>query len=130
MTCAEVAEVLDWPYSRARATIANARRWQPGKVFRVIRYRKTTAKGKDLSVYAFQPGKDVPRPEIDKKARRKEAAQRYQRKHRALKSARERSARAAKAGAIAPPNPWLQLAPAELRPFMTVQSRRLHTEAA
>lgn len=123
MTCAEVAEALGWPHSRAHETIANARRWQPGKVFRVVRYRKTPAKGKDLSVYAFRPGKDAPRPKIDTKARRQEAARRYQAKNQAVINARERSARAAKARVIAPSNPWMGLAPAGIRPLMTLAAR-------
>ena len=72
----------------------------------------------------------VPRPEIDKKARHKEAAQRYERKHKALQSARERSARTAETGTAAPLNPWLQLAPPELRPVMRVQARRLQMGVA
>lgn len=119
MTCAEVAEALGWPHSRAHETIANARRWQPGKVFRVVRYRKTMGKGKDPSVYAVQAGPDVPRPVIDRKARRKEIERRYQRKNQAIINARERAARAA----AAPANVWMGLAPVGVRPLMTIAAR-------
>ncbi len=119
MTCAEVAEVLGWTHSRAHETIANARRWQPGKVFRVVRYRKTMGKGKDPSVYAVQSGPDVPRPVIDRKARRKEIDRRYQRKNQAIINARERAARAA----AAPANVWMGLAPVGVRPLMTIAAR-------
>lgn len=123
MTCAEVAEALGWPHSRAHETIANARRWQPGKVFRVVRYRKTMGKGKDPSVYAVQAGPDVPRPVIDRKARRKEIDRRYQRKNQAIINARERAERAAKVGPAAPTNLWMGLAPVGVRPLMTIAAR-------
>lgn len=119
MTCAEVAEALGWPHSRAHETIANARRRQPGKVFRVVRYRKTMGKGKDPSVYAVQAGPDAPRPVIDRKARRKEIERRYQRKNQAIINARERAARAA----AAPANVWMGLAPVGVRPLMTIAAR-------
>lgn len=123
MTCAEVAEALGWPHSRAHETIANARRWQPGKVFRVVRYRKTMGKGKDPSVYAVQAGPDVPRPVVDRKARRKEIDRRYQKKNQAIINARERGARAAKASAGASTNMWMGLASPGIRPLMTLVAR-------
>lgn len=126
MTCAEVAEVLGWTVARTHGVIANTRRLQPNKVFRVIRYQRSVGKGKDASVYAARPGEDVPRPSVDQQARDKEKCQRYRDKHRATINARHRQARAAKAGSPAPQNPWMQLAAREVRPAMTLEARRAH----
>lgn len=124
MTCNEVAEVLGWTIERTHSVIANGRRLHPGKLFRVIRYQPSRGKGKDQAVYAVQAGKDKPRPTTDMKVRRHEALQRYRNKHRATINARHRQARAAKAGSTVPQNPWMQLAPVELRSVMTLQARR------
>lgn len=130
MTCAEVAEVLGWTIARTHGVIANGRRLHPGKLFRVVRYRPSIGKGKDQSVYAAQAGPDMPRAEVDVKTRRLQALQRYRKKHRATINARHRRARAAKAGSAAPPNPWMLLAPPEVRSTMTVEARRAHKDNA
>lgn len=129
MTCAEVAEVLGWTVARTHGVIANTRRLQPNKVFRVIKYQRCVGKGKDASVYAARPGEDVPRPAIDQQARDKEKCQRYRDKHRATINARHRQARAEKAGVAEQPNPWMQLAPVSIRGLMTLQARRAFHEA-
>lgn len=129
MTVREIAEELDWPVSRVHAVVANGRRLHPEKLFRAVSYRPVKeGKGKDTSVYAAMPGKDAKRQPIDKEARARERLARYRQRHRAAINARLRAKRAAKRKQPTAINPWMQLAPKELRSAMTMAANdnRLH----
>lgn len=127
MTVREIAEELDWPVSRVHAVVANARRQHPEKLFRAVSYRP---KGKDTSVYAAMPGKDAKRQPIDKEARARERFARYRQRHRAAINARLRAKRAAKRKQPTAINPWMQLAPKELRSAMTMAAHDNRQQAA
>lgn len=117
MTVCEIAEELDWSIRRVHGVIANGRRLHPEKLFRVVAYKPS--EGKDLSVYAARPGKDAPR-EVDKRARQLARQTRYRKKHAAVVNARHRARRALKREQPTAVNPWMQLAPKELRGAMTM----------
>ena len=124
MTRNDIAGILGWPPERVHSTIANARRLRPGEIFRVVRYQRVEGKSKDQSVYAYAKGPDAPRPNVNKAARRKETEARYRRRHSATINARLRLYRAKQAGRAIVPNLFAQLAPRELRPYMTTMQRK------
>jgi len=111
MTIPEIADHLAWDLPRTRSVIANGRRLHPGKLFRIIAYRRATeSKGKDTGVFAAQAGPDKPR-NPDKIARRKKTQASYRRRHQALINARHRKWRAEKQGRELVPNIWAPLLP-------------------
>lgn len=117
MTATEVAEHLELPQKIVRACIASTRWLLPQQVFRIVRYRPVTGyRGRDLPVYAAEAGPDATHI-VNTAKRRKQAEARYREKHRASINARGRTA------AMAPVNPWLQLAPPEIRGAMSLQGR-------
>ena len=117
MTSEEVAEYLDLPQKVVRTCIASTRWLLPQQVFRIVRYQPVTGyRGRDLPVYAAEAGSDAPHI-VNRAKRRKQAEARYREKHRASINARGR------ATVMAPVNPWLQLAPPEIRGAMTLQGR-------
>ena len=123
MTCEDTAGLMGWTVERVHGVISSARRLRPGQIFRVVRYQRAEGRGKDHSVYAASPGQDAPRPKVDKKVRRLRTQEDYRNRHRAIVNARNRMARAAKKGYTASANPWAQLAPREIRSFMTAVQR-------
>lgn len=117
MTSAEVAEYLDLPHKIVRACIASTRWLLPQQVFRIVRYQPVTGyRGRDLPMYAAEAGPDAAHI-VNPAKRRKQAEARYREKHRALINARGRTT------VTAPANPWLQLAPPEIRGAMSLQGR-------
>ncbi len=127
MTVREIAEELDWPVSRVHGVIANGRRLHPEKLFRVVAYKPS--EGKDLSVYAARPGKDTPR-DVDKRARQLARQTRYRKKHAAVVNARHRARRALKREQPTAVNPWMQLAPKDVRTAMTIAANAGRQKAA
>lgn len=86
MTAREVANFLpEFSEDKVVRNIAITRAAYPGAFFRVTRYIDPKDVGSQckhfLSVYAAIPGPDAPRPEIDRKQRRKEAIARYNERH-------------------------------------------------
>lgn len=124
-TCAEIADDMDWPAWRVADVIRNGRRLHPGEMFHVVGYRPPApgSHGKDSAIYAFGPGKDVQRANKNHEARRKRSQDRYRQKNRQVINARHRIHRAKAKGHSAAPNVWSQLAPREVRPYMTVVQR-------
>ena len=117
MTTKEVAEYLDLSQNIVSACIASTRWLLPQQVFRVVRYQPVTGhRGRDLAVYAAEAGADALHI-VNPTKRRKQAEARYRDKHRASINARGRTM------ATTPANPWLQLAPPEIRGAMTLQGR-------
>lgn len=117
MTSAEVAEYLDLPHKVVRACIASTRWLLPQQVFRIVHYQPVTGyRGRDLPVYAAEEGPDAAHI-VNPAKRRKQAEARYREKHRASINARGRTT------VTAPANPWLQLAPPEIRGAMSLQGR-------
>ena len=117
MTTKEVAEYLDLSQNIVSACIASTRWLLPQQVFRVVRYQPVTGhRGRDLAVYAAEAGADALHI-VNPAKRRKQAEARYREKHRASINARGRTI------ASIPANPWLQLAPPEIRGSMTIQGR-------
>ena len=118
MTRFELAEYLGWSVAKVGTTIASTRWLLPGQVFRIVRYVPITGRrGRDVSVYAAQPGRDAPRKPSDQVERRRQVQARYRDNHRARINARAR-AQKARDGAPTVLNPWLQLAAPELRASM------------
>lgn len=131
MTVREIAEELDWPVSRVHAVVANGRRLHPEKLFRAVSYRRVKeGKGKDMAVYAAKPGKDAPRPAVDKDARALERYARYRQRHNATINARQRAQRAQKRERPTAINPWMQLAPPSVRSAMTMAANEARQSAA
>lgn len=117
MTAEEIAEYLDLSKKAVRACIASTRWLLPQQVFRAVRYQPVTGyRGRDLPVYAAEAGADANHI-VNPAKRRKQAEARYREKHRASINARGR------ATVMAPVNPWLQLAPPEIRGAMSLQGR-------
>lgn len=131
MTVREIAEELDWPVGRVHAVVANGRRLHPEKLFRAVSYRPVKeGKGKDAAVYAAMPGKDAKRPEVDRQARARENFARYRQRHKAAINARQRAQRALKRERPTAINPWMGLAPKELRSAMTMAANDNRRQAA
>ncbi|MBO9679521.1 MAG: hypothetical protein J7556_14865 [Acidovorax sp.] len=119
MTRFELAEYLGWPVAKVGTTIASTRWLLPGQVFRIVRYVAVTGRrGRDIAVYAAQPGRDASRKPADQTERRRQVQARYRENHRARINARAR-AQKARDGVPLVLNPWLQLAAPELRATMT-----------
>lgn len=117
MTAKEVAEYLDLPQKIVNASIASTRWLLPQQVFRVVRHQPVTGhRGRDLAVYAAEAGADAPH-HVNRAKRRKQVEARYREKHRASINARGRTLTST------PVNPWLQLAPPEIRGAMTIKGR-------
>lgn len=118
MTSPELAEYLNLPTDTVSACIASARWLLPEQVFRIVRHQPLIGRrGRDLAVYAAEAGPDVQRKPINLAKRRKEVEARYRKKNRALINARNR------AKSPAPANPWLQLAPPEMRAAISLHGR-------
>lgn len=116
MTRHEVAEHLEWPLEKVSATINSTRHARPGLLLRIVHYRQDV---RVVAVFAAEAGEDAPRPPRNHKKRNKLKAQRYLAKNRASVNAKNRLRTAAIAGVPIVVNPWLQLAPPEMRPTMT-----------
>ena len=117
MTKADIADYLELPQSIVGACLSSTRWLLPQQVFRIVRYKPVTGyRGRDLPVYAAEAGPDAVHI-VNPAKRRKQAEARYREKHRASINARGRTA------AMAPVNPWLQLAPPEIRGAMSLQGR-------
>lgn len=119
MTIEEIAEHLGWERIKASTTIGSTRWLLPKQVFRIVGYVQVTGRRcRDLAVYAAEAGADMPKPAVNAAKRRKQTEARYRQKHRAIINARNRASTASKRGA-ATINPWMQLAPPQLRAFMS-----------
>ena len=124
MTRYELAEVLGWSVATVGTTISSTRWLLPHQVFRIVGYRAVTgSRGRDIAVFAAQAGPDIQRKPINKAQRRKVTQARYREKNRAVIQAKDRLARAQKTGAPVVINPWIALAPAQMRAAMTQRSR-------
>lgn len=110
MSVSELVEYLGWPRNRVDACITTARSNNPGKFFRIVRYRKQVGvQGREAAVYAAGPGPDAQRPAFDgdhQQAR----AHRYYLSNRAIWSAR-RKTRTGQGTA----SPWSGLIPIQRR---------------
>lgn len=119
MTVEEIAEHLGWKGKKVSTTIGSTRWLLPEQVFRIVRYVQVFGRrSRDVAVYAAEPGADAPKRPINVAKRRKQTEARYRDKHRAIINARNRASYAAKRGEVVV-NPWIQLAPPQLRAFMS-----------
>lgn len=117
MTILELADHLELSKDVVGGCIASTRWLLPQQVFRVVRHQPVTGRrARDLAVYAAEAGPDTPN-QVNPAKRRKQSEARYRDKHRALINARARAKDAA------PPNPWLLLAPPDMRATMSVYGR-------
>ncbi|WP_054074780.1 ArsR family transcriptional regulator [Comamonas testosteroni] len=117
MTAKEIAEYLGMPKETVNSCISSTRFLLPEQVFRVVRHQPVIGyRGRDLAVYAAEAGPDATH-QVNRPARKKQAEARYRKKHRATINARGLIA------SMAPVNPWMQLAPPEIRGVMTIQAR-------
>ncbi|RQO83530.1 hypothetical protein [Acidovorax sp. FJL06] len=106
MTVPELVEYLGWPRTRVDSCITTARENHPGKLFRIVRYRKQVGiQGREAAVYAAGPGPDAQRPAFDAE-HHLEAKRRYYRGNRAIWAAK-RKARTGQRAA----SPWSGLLP-------------------
>jgi len=127
MTVEEIAEHLGWEGKKVSTTIGSTRWLLPEQVFRIVRYVQVIGRrSRDLAVYAAEPGVDAPKPPINAVKRRKQTEARYRDKHRAIINARNRASHAAKRGVVIV-NPWIQLAPPQLRAFMSATGTQCTT---
>lgn len=118
MTMAEVAEHMGRDPDTVSAVIRTARKRHPGKVFRVVSYRRTYGQwGQDKAVYAAEVGADVPKPKVDAVARKNESNARWRARHGVREAAKKRAKRA---GGMPVVNIWNGLAPASMRNVMTM----------
>lgn len=130
MTRFELAEVLGWSVATVGTTIGSTRWLLPHQVFRVVGYRAVTgSRGRDIAIYAAQAGPDVQRKPVDQAQRRKVSQARYREKNRAVIQAKDRLARAQKAGAPVVINPWIGLAPTQMRAAMTQRGRTANSHS-
>lgn len=119
MTRFELAELLGWDVPKVGTTIGSTRWLLPQKVFRIVGYRAVTgSRGRDVAIFAAEAGPDIQRKPVDQKKRDKEVAARYREKNRASILARNRISRARRSGKAVAINPWMALAPKELRAAM------------
>ena len=110
MSVPELVEHLGWTRTRVDACITTARSNHPGKLFRIVRYRKQVGvQGREAAVYAAGPGPDAPRPVFDD-AHKLEGKRRYYRNNRAMWAA-SRKRRTGQGAA----SPWSGLIPIQRR---------------
>ena len=129
MTRHELAEHLGWPVPKVGTTISSTRWLKPRQVLRIVSYRHIVGRhARDVAVFAAQAGPDVPKPRADPALRRKQSQARYRDKNRAAIQAAARLKRASDAGREVVVNPWLGLAPTNLRSAMS--QRRLSAQGA
>ena len=120
MTRYEIADHLEWPLEKVSTTINSMRRARPGLLLRIVRYRQEV---RVVAVFAAEAGEDAPRPRRDHKKRDKQKQNRYVDKNRAAINAKNRLRSAAESGKAVAMNPWLQLAPPNMRPTVMRISR-------
>ncbi len=113
MSKADLAELLGENGKWAAAAIATARHEHPGKFFRVVRYEAQRGRaGREIPIYAAQPGADAPRPDFSSPEQRKDRQRRYYENNRAQILARTHARRHGPAGT----NRWMALlAPSDRR---------------
>lgn len=106
MTVPELVEYLGLPRNKVNAAMTTARKNHPGKVFRIVRYRKQMGvQGRETPIYAAGPGPDAPRPDFGE-VHKQERRQRYYLSNRAIWATRRKS-RAGQGAA----SPWSGLLP-------------------
>lgn len=120
----ELAEHLGWDVAKVGTTIASTRWLLPEKVFRIVSYKDAVHDGRlrQVAVFDAQAGADVARPSLNSPARRKKTQARYRDKNRAGINAKHRTKRAKDIGLPPVVNPWLHLAPPNLRAAMSQRS--------
>jgi len=124
MTRHEIAEHLGWPIAKVGTTMSSTRWLLPGKVLRIVGYRAITGRyARDVAVFAAQAGPDLARPAADPVQRRQAAQARYRDKNRVAIKAAARLKRARDTGRDVVVNPWLDLAPPNMRAAMSQRSR-------
>lgn len=121
MTRYDLAEHLGWTPGKVGTTISSTRWLLPGQVFRIVRYRDRIYQGRlqQVAVFAAEAGTDAVRPAMDADSRRLLINARYREKNRASINAKDRARRARAQGADVVVNPWLQLAPPNMRAAMS-----------
>jgi hypothetical protein len=116
MAISDIAAELDWPRTMVEKAIVGTRYEYPGRHFRIVSYRwQEYGQGREIPLYSAEGGEDKPRPQATK-ARHLAQKRAYYHRHKARINA---ATRARRQGAAASVNPWLQLAPPEVRPVMT-----------
>ena len=123
MTRYELADHLGWPVKKAGTTISSTRNLKPGQVLRIVSYRIGV---RVVAVFAAEAGEDAAPPPINKKRREKQKNARYRNKHRATINAKARIKNAERAGVVVAVNPWINLAPPDMRATMA----RVHRQEA
>lgn len=111
MTCAQLADAMDWPQPTVENTLVNARARFREQMFRVVGYLPPDKNGgtKTQNIYAAEKGKDVPRPVVDERRRRSKTRARYRLANRAQTNAAQRARYAKRKGRSVVPSHWAGL---------------------
>lgn len=116
MSITDIAAEMDWPRGTVEKAIVGTRHDYPGQHFQIVAYKwQEYGQGREIPIYAAQGGVDKPRPRASKERHRAQKRAYYAR-HKARINAKSRAKRL---GISAAPNPWLQLAHPDMRPFMS-----------
>ena len=121
MTIAALAERMEWTEKKVGVTIWSSRCLKPKQVFRIARYEPAL---RQVSVFAAEAGEDARKPPRNKSLRQRQKSARWREKNRALHNIRSKAAKNRRAGRAVATNPWMQLAPPEIRPAMSRAHRR------
>lgn len=121
MTRYELAEHLNWEVAKVGTTIGSTRWLHPGKVFRIVGYEQGV---RVVAIFAAEAGEDAAPPRINKVRREKQKNARYRNKHRASINAKGRIKNAERAGVAVAVNPWINLAPPNMRATMSLVHRQ------
>lgn len=119
LSITDLALHMHWERSVVAHAILSARQQQPGQVFRIVaRQWREYGQGREIPIYAAEAGKDERRRSATKE---RHAAQKRAHYHRnsARINAKAQAARSRTGETIASTNPWLQLAPVEMRAVMS-----------
>lgn len=120
MTISDVAEALALPRQKVVTCIIGARYDFPKRWFKIVAYKwQEDGAGREIPIYSHEGGDDAKRPRYTAE-RKREQQRKYYRKHSARLNAKAQMKRRKGKTSI---NPWLQLAPVEMRPVMSRATR-------
>ena len=119
LSITDLALHMHWEREAVENVIRSTRSAKPGQIFRIVGQQwRDYGQGREIPIYAAEVGQDEPRKSASK---RRHAAQKRAHYHRnsARINAKARAARGQAGETLASTNPWLQLAPVEMRAVMS-----------
>ena len=119
LSITDLALHMHWERPEVERVILSARYQYPGKVFRIVaRQWREFGQGRETPIYAAEAGKDERRRSATKERRASQKRAHYHRNSARI-NAKAQAARSRTSETIASTNPWLQLAPVEMRAVMS-----------